>query len=289
MRHVIRDAKGRFCKAETKTTKKNNKRTKQTKGFVLRETDDLKISQIIEGSVRFYLSVDDLLKDNRFINIEGRPKSIYEIKTKRPIQKPTDYLDKLHNVYTTQDVEVVRKLSIDCIKRALEHLTSSILYEEDDVVRHENNAVMLGDYATHLCSEGNETSIQTGHHAIQVSTAGYDTSLIQTGDYSKQALVGEGDSYTEGSRCTSVSMTTCATMTSVGDQNVLAALYCVSDEDPGCSTWVKGRVGDMLILVERDDVGKPLAGICAFVDNKEVKEDTWYTIRYGKLVEVKIK
>lgn len=50
---------------------------------------------------------------------------------------------------------------------------------------------------------------------------------------------------------------------------------------------VRGKLGCALFAAERADSGKILSVAAAIVDGANIKPDTWYTCKGGKLVEVK--
>jgi hypothetical protein len=54
----------------------------------------------------------------------------------------------------------------------------------------------------------------------------------------------------------------------------------------GIDGRVMGALGCALFAVERADRGEILSVAAAIVDGENIKPDTWYTCRDGKLVEV---
>ena len=49
---------------------------------------------------------------------------------------------------------------------------------------------------------------------------------------------------------------------------------------------VKGGMGAVIVASELDDYGKNIRVAAAIVDGKEIKADTWYTVKNGEFVEV---
>jgi hypothetical protein len=54
----------------------------------------------------------------------------------------------------------------------------------------------------------------------------------------------------------------------------------------GYQSKASGKIGCALFLVERDDDYKIINVLAVIVDGKNVKEDTFYTLKDGKLTEV---
>ena len=62
--------------------------------------------------------------------------------------------------------------------------------------------------------------------------------------------------------------------------------------DAGYEGKVKGKIGCWFALTEwqkdkKDDKWKPLCVKAFEIDGKKVKEDVWYTLKKGRLVEYK--
>ena len=49
---------------------------------------------------------------------------------------------------------------------------------------------------------------------------------------------------------------------------------------------VSGKVGAILLLVDTDDYGNTLDFAAVKVDGETIKENTWYKLESGKIVEV---
>jgi len=49
---------------------------------------------------------------------------------------------------------------------------------------------------------------------------------------------------------------------------------------------VSGKVGAILLLVDTDDYGNTLDFAAVKVDGDKIKENTWYKLESGKIVEV---
>lgn len=72
----------------------------------------------------------------------------------------------------------------------------------------------------------------------------------------------------------------------IGEARAIAADGVAMTTDGGGR--VMGALGCALFAVERADSGKISSVAAAIVDGANIKPDTWYTCRAGKLVEVRI-
>ena len=55
----------------------------------------------------------------------------------------------------------------------------------------------------------------------------------------------------------------------------------------GDKSRVKGKIGSWFTLFERDNNGEIINAELRRIDGKKIKEDTWYTMKDGKIIEVK--
>jgi hypothetical protein len=108
--------------------------------------------------------------------------------------------------------------------------------------------------------ETNKKSKSSGESSKAASSGNYSTAA-SSGDYSTAASSGYSSK-----------------AASSGENSACSAL--------GRRAAVKGDVGNLLMCSEYDDNFKPVGGLCAVVDGKTIKTQTWYIVEKNKWVEV---
>ena len=118
-------------------------------------------------------------------------------------------------------------------------------------------ATNMDDYSEAMNTGGYSLSANTGDHS-KAMNAGFRSSAINTGDRSEAAVACDG----------SVAIVT------------------------GSDSMAKAGLGSAIVIAERGEFnGKtyPLINIkAAIVDGEKIKANTWYTLRNGEFMEVKI-
>ena len=125
----------------------------------------------------------------------------------------------------------------------------------------------------HLINDNEHTASNTGNRS-SASNTGYYSSASNTGDYSSASNTGNRSSASNTGNRSSAE---------VSGKGSIAAVF-------GKDSKARGSLGSALFLTERgewDGETYPILNVLAvLVDGKEVKADTWYMLKNGKLEEV---
>ena len=263
MRHAIRDAKGRFCKTNNEAVK---------------NTPDLALGYAIGYK---------MFRESYFG--EGKKYNVGDIIT----DFPEDSTHDRHSIYLYVDPQQCIKqegllnragdLGILCKVTALEkaYSRSNTAYKTtkvriDEVV---DLSEVMDDTNT---LEGYKLSTPSWDYTfndIENTACLIDNGgdVVHTGDNTIQVSDWAARNYIGGDNSISITINDDSDITSKGDNNILVAL--------GGASKVKGKKGNLLMLVEYGFGGIIEHGLAVIVDGKKVKEDTWYTIKNGKLVK----
>ena len=317
MRHAIRDAKGRFCKAAAEAPKKANKTNKHNKSLKLEEhvydvgyraftydlnymgkaffvggtyeyNDDIKTES---GLMHYYATVEDCLKnttvalDHKSIvickvealaeaHVDGELRSTSRMR----VVKIIELKDWIKYIYVTKDSDKSYKAGVHILKKRVTIQAGAASTAVAD--KASSTIVQTGPGSVAILREECSSCLQKGSNSHQYFT-GTNVESLQRGNKSTQIAKGPL-SYltTQGNNCVSMTLGGLSEIISEGSNNVLIAL--------GYGSKCYGHIGDTIILAERSEDTKSIINIVsAKVDGKVVKANTWYTVKNGKLVEVK--
>ena len=256
MRHAIRDAKGRFCKAETTVEKDVKNPTEKITGYKV-----FRKSEFDSGKYR----VGDIVTQH--YNEAHDHRCLYVYKT------PARALEAEYLISSTGDLAVLCKVTVlgEVHTRCEGDIWTDRL-SIDDVVSY---------------AELTKDDLNNHDFKVIIDTEKYSTSSVsarcviaQLNDYSAHTTFNCAKQYIGGDYSTAVACDSYSTLVSKGHDNILAGL--------GKENQVMGKKGNVLMLVEYAKKGFKIKHCFAgIVDGKKIKEDTWYTLKNGKLVEVK--
>ena len=120
-------------------------------------------------------------------------------------------------------------------------------------------ATNTGDYSA---------ATNTGNRSVATNT-GYCSAATNTGDYSAATNTGNQSVATNTGDCSAAEVT--------GADSVAIVT--------GKESKARGAIGCWLVLTERDENFVIRSMACVKVDNITVKENTWYTLHDGKIIE----
>ena len=175
---------------------------------------------------------------------------------------------------------------------------------------YQSAATNTGDYSAATNTGYKSAATNTGYNSAATNTGdqsaatntGYKSAATNTGDQSAATNTGYNSAATntgDQSAATNTGYKSAATNT--GDQSAATntgdySAAEVSGKDSvaiatGYDSKARGARGCAIVVAERgewDGKKYPLLAICAaIVDGETIKENTWYTAKNGKLVEVK--
>ncbi len=133
-----------------------------------------------------------------------------------------------------------------------------------------DNSKLAGGYNSKLAG-GDNSKLAGGYYSM---LAGGDNSKLAGGDYSQ--LAGGDDSKLAGGDYS---------MLAGGDDSKLeigADGIAVGDD----GSQAKGKIGAVIVLIERNDDSKITCVKAVEIDGEKVKEDTWYKLERGEFVKV---
>ena len=87
-----------------------------------------------------------------------------------------------------------------------------------------------------------------------------------------------GNAAASGWRGTAVASGRCGKASAAGKQCIAVAW--------GVDSYARGEIGTWIVVAEHDGNGNIINAAMAKVDGDTIKADTWYTMQYGKIVEV---
>ena len=140
-------------------------------------------------------------------------------------------------------------------------------------------------YCSSASNTGNRSSASNTGYYSSASNTGDCSSASNTGDCSSASNTGNRSSASNTGYCSSASNTGDCSSAEVSGKASCAAVF-------GKDSKVRGAIGCALFLVERgdwDDENElyPIINVLAvIVDGEKVKENVWYKLVNGKLVEV---
>lgn len=148
-------------------------------------------------------------------------------------------------------------------------------------VSGDNSSVAVGSesYNTSIAVSGKCGEIASASPSDSIAVSGAGTKIFTSGDTNWIAVSG-GIAYIKatGDRSRVAACGNFSTIAADAHDSIAAAL--------GKYSQVRGKRGTMLICVEFTEDGTPKATAWGIVDGVNIKEDTWYTCKNGKLVEV---
>jgi hypothetical protein len=155
-------------------------------------------------------------------------------------------------------IKITAKLSLaGFIKASVDFLLKT--------TKPDSDTAASGNYSQ-LAASGNYSQLAASGDCSQLAASGDYSQLAASGNYSKLAASGD---------CSQLEMT--------GQDSVGAAI--------GINNRIKGAVGDWITLSEWAYNNKkqryvPVCVKSEKIDGKNIKPDTWYTLKDGKFVEV---
>jgi hypothetical protein len=140
------------------------------------------------------------------------------------------------------------------------------------------HAATTGDSA-HAATTGDYAHAATTGYSANAATTGYSANAATTGDSAHAATTGDSAHAATTGRYANAATTgySANVRASVKDEGSIAAVL-----GQGAAS---GAVGCWLVLTERDDSWNIIGVQAVQVDGETVKADTFYTLRYGRLVE----
>ena len=160
---------------------------------------------------------------------------------------------------------------------------------------YSSTAGSSGNYST-AGSSGDSSTAGSSGNSSTAGSSGYSSTAGSSGDYSTAGSSGNySTAGSSGYSSTAGSSGNSSTAGSSGDSSTAAATgaYCSAKADGKDSIAVVngacgkacGALGCYLVLTEYDDDGNMLLAKMAKVDGAVIKENTWYTLENGELVE----
>jgi len=149
----------------------------------------------------------------------------------------------------------------------------------DQVKRPSKKNAATTGYSAHAATTGYSAHAATTGYSAHAATTGDSAHAATTGDYAHAATTGDSAHAATTGRYANAATTGyyAHVRASVSDQGAIAAVL-----GQGAA---KGALGCWLVLTERDD-DRNILGVQAMpVDGKQVKVDTFYALRGGKVVE----
>jgi len=134
-----------------------------------------------------------------------------------------------------------------------------------------------GNYSK-LASSGDSSQLASSGYSSQLASSGNSSQLASSGNYSKLASSGNYSQLASSGNYSKLA--------SSGDSSKLE----ISGKDSiganiGIEGIIKGKMGCWITLAEYKE-DKPVYVVSKQIDGKKIKEDTWYKLKGGKLVEV---
>lgn len=123
------------------------------------------------------------------------------------------------------------------------------------------------EFAFASCKNAKNGDYASGDGSSQAAS-GYGSSQAASGDESRQAASGYGSRQAASGDCSCQETT--------GKNCVMMSA--------GNGGRAKGKIGSWIVLTEWGNDGPNV--VARLIDGKEVKEDVWYTLKYGKFVKV---
>ena len=211
--------------------------------------------------------------------------------------EPLDKVLKDGNKRATKKLRIGAKLSFrDFIKAAVSVVVEStrpVGLNNNDLADNGGNGAKIGSsgdgaqigssgyrakigssgYGAQIGSSGNGAQIGSSGDGAQIGSSGYGAQIGSSGYDAKIGSSGDGAQIGSSGNCAKINMS--------GTDSVGAAI--------GYNSVVKGEIGNWIVLAEwkRRDNGKwyPVCVKAGIIDGKNLKADTWYTLREGEFVE----
>ena len=184
--------------------------------------------------------------------------------------EPLDKVLKDGNKRATKKLRIGAKLSFrDFIKAAVSVVVEStrpVGLNNNDLADNGGNGAQIGSsgYGAKIGSSGDCAKIGSSGYGAQIGSSGNGAQIGSSGYGAKIGSSGDG-----------------AQINMSGTDSVGAAI--------GYNSVVKGEIGNWIVLAEwkRRDNGKwyPVCVKAGIIDGKNLKADTWYTLREGEFVE----
>ena len=111
------------------------------------------------------------------------------------------------------------------------------------------------------------------------AASGWRGNAAASGESGNAAASGVmGNAAASGWRGTAVASGRCGKASAAGKQCIAVAW--------GVDSYARGEIGTWIVVAEHDGNGNIINAAMAKVDGDTIKADTWYTMQYGKIVEV---
>ena len=177
-----------------------------------------------------------------------------------------------NNQLSNDSKRVGKKISVKAeigiagiIKAGVEYIKEQVNWEDDKATNTGNHsaATNTGDYSAATNTGYHSAATNTGYYSAATNT-GYQSAATNTGDYSAATNTGyQSAAIVEGKE--SIALAT------------------------GIDSKAKGKIGCFIVLSEWKEIDNEYHIVdvkSAKVDGKNIKEDTFYTLKDGKFVEV---
>ena len=169
------------------------------------------------------------------------------------------------------------------IKAGVEYIKEQVDWEDD-------KATNTGDYSAATNTGYQSAATNTGNKSAATNT-GYQSAATNTGDRSAATNTGNKSAATNtGDYSAATNTGDQSAATNTGDQS---AAIVEGKESIALATGIdskaKGKIGCFIVLAEWKEIDNEYHIVdvkSAKVDGKNIKEDTFYTLKDGKFVEV---
>ena len=151
---------------------------------------------------------------------------------------------------------------------------------------------------TKIGSSGNAAKICSNGYATQIGLSGNCDQIGSNGDYVKisssgnYVQIGSSGNYAQiGSSGNHAQIGSSGNHAQIGSSGDYAKIDCSGNDSIvaaiGKHSAVKAAKGCWIVLAEYDRSGKPVTVVSKKIDGKKLKAETYYTLKKGKIVQVK--
>ena len=195
-----------------------------------------------------------------------------------------------NNQLSNDSKRVGKKISVKAeigiagiIKAGVEYIKEQVNWEDDKATNTGNHsaATNTGDYSAATNTGYHSAATNTGYYSAATNT-GYQSAATNTGNYS--AATNTGDQ----SVATNTGDYSAATNTGYQSAAIVEGKESIALAT-GIDSKAKGKIGCFIVLSEWKEIDNEYHIVdvkSAKVDGKNIKEDTFYTLKDGKFVEV---
>ena len=225
-----------------------------------------------------YFNEKYVREDTKLLDKDGNEYLSLDLLDVKPLLKEDE-----HNVLRINfDLAALCKLSFEWIQKKIKKVQSG----------NSSRQAQSGNYSHQAQSGDSSRQAQSGDSSHQAQSGNY-SHQAQSGDSSRQAQSGNSSRQAQSGNSSHQAQSGDSSRQAQSgnySQQEMNGLYSVS-VNAGDDGMIKGKIGCWFALTEwfqdTDKNWKPKCVKATKIDGKKIKEDTWYTLKNGKFVEVK--